>query len=91
MRGRRDPPFTMLGFVNLDECVPPNYPLGIIKRVADDVLGRMSGDFDQTYSKIDRASVPPERLLKSLPLLSLYSIRSEKAFYKELGYNLHCR
>ena len=48
----------------------------------------MSGDFDLMYSKIGRASVPPERLLKSLLLISLYSIRSERAFCQELDYNL---
>ena len=48
----------------------------------------MSGDFDRMYSKIGRASVPPERLLKSLLLISLYSKRSERAFCQELDYNL---
>ena len=62
----------MLAFVYLDERVPPDHPLRIIKRVADDVLERMSGDFDRMYSKIGRASVPPERLLKALLLISLY-------------------
>ena len=47
----------------------------------------MSGDFDSMYSRLGRASVPPERLLKSLLLISLYSIRSERAF-QELDYNL---
>ena len=46
MRGRRNPQSTMLAFVNPDERVPPDHPLRIIKRVADDVLDRMSGDFD---------------------------------------------
>ena len=40
------------------------------------------------YSRVDRASVPPERLLKALLLISLYSIRSERAFCRELEYNL---
>ena len=88
MRGRRNPQSTMLAFVNLDERVPSDHPLRIIKRVADEVLDRMSGDFDTMYSKIGRASVPPERLLKSLLLISLYSIRSERAFCEELDYNL---
>ena len=78
----------MLAFVNLDERVPPDHPLRIIKYVADDVLSRMSDDFDSTYSRIGRASIPPERLLKSLLLISLYSIRSERAFCQELDYNL---
>ena len=47
----------------------------------------MSGDFDRMYSKIGRAPVPLERLLKPL-LISLYSIRSEMAFCHELNYNL---
>ena len=88
MRGRRNPQSTMLAFVNLDERVPPDHPLRIIKKVADDVLERMSGDFDRMYSRTGRASVPPERLLKSLLLISLYSIRSERAFCEELDYNL---
>ncbi len=88
MRGRRNPQSTMLAFVNLDERVPADHPLRIIKRVADDVLSRMSDDFDTMYSRIGRASVPRERLLKSLLLISLYSIRSERAFCRELDYNL---
>ena len=87
MRGRRNPQATMLAFVNLDERVPPDHPLRIIKRVADDVLDRMSSDFDQMYSKIGQASVPPERLLKALLLISLYSIRSERASCQEPDYN----
>ena len=34
------------------------------------------------------ASVPPERLLKASLLISLYSVRSERAFCEELEYNL---
>ena len=88
MRGKRNPQSTMLAFVNLDERVPPDHPLRTIKQVADDVLSRMSDDFDRMYSRVGRASVPPERLLKSLLLISLYSIRSERAFCQELDYNL---
>ena len=40
------------------------------------------------YSKVGRASVPPERLLKASLLISLYSVRSERAFCEELEYNL---
>ena len=78
----------MLAFVNLDERVLPDHPLRTIKRVADDVLDRMSRDFDRMYSRIGWASVPPERLLKSLLLISLDSIRSERAFCEELDYDL---
>ena len=52
MRGRRDPQFTMLAFVNLNERVPVYHPLRTIRHVSDDVLDRTSDDFDTMYSKI---------------------------------------
>ena len=88
MRGKYSPQSTMLAFVNLDERVPPDHPFRVVKRVADDVLDCMSDDFDRMYSKVGRASVPPESLLKALLLISLYSIRSERASCQELDYNL---
>ena len=35
-----------------------------------------------------RPSIPPERLLKASLLISLYSVRSERAFCEELDYHL---
>ena len=58
MRGRRSPQSTMLAFVNLEERVPPDHPLRVIKYAADPVLDRMSGDSDRMYPKIGRASSP---------------------------------
>ena len=55
MRGRYSPQSTMLSFVNLNERVPPDHLLRVIKRVADDVLDRMSDDFDRMYSRVGRA------------------------------------
>ena len=78
----------MLAFVDLEERVPNDHPLRIIKTVADEALERLSGEFDGMYSKEGGASVPPERLLKASLLISLYSVRSERAFCEELEYNL---
>ena len=88
MRGRHDPQVTMLAFVDLEERVPTDHPLRTIKVVADEALERLSAEFDGMYSKVGRASVPPERLLKALLLICLYSVRSERAFCEELEYNL---
>ena len=88
MRGRHDPQATMLALVDLEERVPNDHPLRIIKTVADETLDRLSPEFDRMYSKVGRASVPPERLLKASLLISLYSVRSERAFCEELEYNL---
>ena len=88
MRGRHDPQATMLAFVDLKERVPQDHPIRTIKIIADDALERLSPEFDQMYSMVGRASVPPERLLKASLLISLYSVRSERAFCEELEYNL---
>ena len=88
MRGRHDPQATMLAFVDLEERVPQDHPIRTIKIIADEALERLSPEFDQMYAKVGRASVPPERLLKASLLISLYSVRSERAFCEELEYNL---
>ncbi len=88
MHGRHDPQATMLAFVDLEERVPNDHPLRTIKTVADEALERLSPEFDRMYSKVGRASVPPERLPKASLLISLYSVRSERAFCEELEYNL---
>ena len=88
MRESRDPQATMLAFVNLEERVPQDHPIRTIKIIADEALERLSPEFDRMYSKVGRASVPPERLLKTSLLICLYSVRSERAFCEELEYNL---
>jgi transposase len=40
------------------------------------------------YSHTGRPSIPPERVLKSLLLIALYSVRSERQFCEQLDYNL---
>ena len=67
MHGRRDPQATMLVFLDLEELVPNDHPLRTIKAVADEALERLSPEFDRMYSKVGRASVPPERLLTHIP------------------------
>ena len=84
MRGRHEDQEVMLAYVNLEERVPKDHPLRTIKAVADEALGRLSPEFDRMYSRVGRASVPPERLLKASLLISLYSVRSERAFCEEL-------
>ena len=77
MRGRHEEQEGMLAYVNLEERVPKDHPLRTIKTVADEALNRLSPEFDRMYSKVGRASVPPERLLKASLLISLYSVQRE--------------
>src|SRR3954454_18419948 len=88
MRGRRESQVTMLAFVDLDERVPPNHPLRVIKHFADAALAELSPVFDAMYAAGGRPSIPPERLLKASLLISLYSVRSERAFCEELDFHL---
>ncbi len=88
MRGRREPQVTMLAFVDLEERVPKDHPLRVIKALADGALAELSGAFDGMYAEVGRPSIPPERLLKASLLIALYSVRSERAFCEDLDYNL---
>src|SRR5438445_7400675 len=88
MRGRREPQATMLAFVDLDERVPTTHPLRVIKPFAERALAELSPIFDQMYAAGGRPSIPPERLLKASLLISLYSVRSERAFCEELDFHL---
>jgi transposase len=88
MRGRRSPQASMLAFVDLEERVPPHHPLRSMKRFADRALADLSPTFDAMYGDGGRPSIPPERLLKASLLISLYSVRSERAFCEQLDYDL---
>lgn len=41
MRGRRDPQATMLAFVHLEERVPPNHPLWVVKQFSESELNSL--------------------------------------------------
>src|SRR5258708_19065343 len=69
MRGRRDLQTTMLAVVDLEERVPPNHPLRVIKQFADRALVELSAVFDEMYGAGGRPSIPPERLLKASLLI----------------------
>lgn len=78
----------MLCLMSPESRVPDNHPLRGIQRIADDVLDEMSPLFDAMYAETGRPSVPPERLLKSMVLMALYTVRSERQFCEQLDYNL---
>ena len=47
IRGRQDPQVTMLAFIDLENRVPPDHPLRIIKALIDQALVTLSAEFDQ--------------------------------------------
>lgn len=88
MRGKSEPQPMMITYVNLEKRVPAEHPLRKIKGMADQELQRLSPLFNEMYSHTGRPSIPPERMLKALLLIALFSVRSERQFCEQLDYNL---
>src|SRR5438309_8299037 len=90
VRGHAKKQASMLAFIDPETLIPSDHPLRTIKRFADAALLELSALFDEMYAADGqgRASIPPERLLKASLLISLYSVRSERAFCEELTYHL---
>lgn len=91
MRGhvRRQP--NLFVKINLEELVPADHPLRAIKRMADEALAGMSRTFTAAYAPSDRGGrpgIPPERLLKALVLMSLYTVRSERALCERITFDM---
>ena len=74
--------------VKLYECVPAAHPLRAIKAKLDTVLQKLSPEFDELYEELGRPSMTPEQLLKARAITALYTVRSERLFCEQLGYNL---
>lgn len=78
----------MLMLSSPENVVPKSHPIRRLKALADEVLVDMSPTFDAMYAATGRHSIPPEQLLKASLLIALYSVRSERMFCEQLGYNL---
>jgi len=88
MRGDDRKQAAMFSYVTLDQRIPVDHPLREIRVLADRALGRMDAQLDSLYKQTGRPSIAPERLLRSLLLMVLYSIRSERQLMEQLNYNL---
>jgi transposase len=88
MRGLQDKQTSLWAFVSIEERIPIEHRLRRIKKLADQQLVKLSPVFNRMYSQVGRPSIAPERVLKSLLLMALYSVRSERQLCEQLGYNL---
>lgn len=88
MRGKRETQSSMLMLMSPEEMVPRDHPIRRIKKLADDALRELSPVFDEMYASVGRPSIPPETLLKSLLLIALNSVRSERQFCERLRYDM---
>jgi transposase len=88
MRGHKEDQEQLFSYVGLEEYVPSTHPLRRVREFADSMLEEMDDEFERLYSEVGRPSIPPERLLRSLVLQILYSIRSERMLVEQLQYSL---
>jgi transposase len=88
MRGRRDPQPALFYAIDVEDRIRPDHPLRPIKATVDRLLAGLSDRFDAAYSATGRPSVPPERLIKALLLMALYSVRSERQLCERIDTDL---
>jgi transposase len=88
MRGQSDDQLPLFHLFNVEDRIRPDHPLRDIKRRIDRILAGMSPQFAKAYSTTGRPSVPPERLLKALLLMTLYSVRSERQLCERIDTDL---
>ena len=65
-----------------------DHPLRSIRTMVDEVLSRLSPQFDRMYASEGRPSIAPEKLLRAQVLQMLYSIRSERLLMEEIDYSI---
>src|SRR3981189_108469 len=88
MRGSDIRTGDLFSYVDLEQRVPANHPLRLIRRIVNEVLAALHSEFGRLYATEGRPSIAPERLLRALLLQALYSIRSETQLMEQLDYNL---
>ena len=76
---------------HLDDFVPLDHPLRMIRVMVNKALANMDNLFGQMYAadiKGGRPSIAPEKLLRAMLIQVLYSVRSERQLMEQTQYNL---
>ena len=88
MRGRKSDQPQLFYTIDVESRIRPNHPLRALKLRIDAILENMDDVFSKAYGRMGRPSVPPERLLKAMLLMALYSIRSERQLCERIDTDL---
>jgi len=88
MRGTDEASGALFSYVDLEERVPTNHPLRLIRRIVNDALAGLDAEFDALYTKEGRPSIAPERLVRASLLQILFGVRSERQLMEQMDYNL---
>ena len=76
---------------HLDDFVPADQPLRVIRVMVNEALANMDELFAQMYGadiKGGRPSIAPGKLLRAMLIQVLYSVRSERQLMEQTQYNL---
>jgi transposase len=88
MRGDGIQQQAMFSYLSPEQRVPQGHPLRKLRPLVDQVLKKLLPGFARMYARVDRPSIPPEKLLRALLLQVLYTVRSERLLREQLDYNL---
>lgn len=78
-------------YKSIEDRIPQDHPIRALKKLVDEALANLSGDFDKIYSHTGRPSIPPEQLFRALLIQIFFSIRSERQLVEQLDYNMMFR
>jgi transposase len=88
LRGGDERSGSLFSYVDLEARVGKDHPLRTIRRIVNEALAGLSGDFSGLYARMGRPSIPPEELLRAMLLQAFYSIRSERQLMERLEFDL---
>jgi transposase len=88
MRGKDEQQLDVFSYVSPEQRVPQDHPLRRLRGMTDEALQQLQSRFDHLYAEVGRPSIAPEKLLRTLLLQVLYSVRSERMLMEQLDYNL---
>ena len=69
MRGPEPHQVVLFSYVSLESRIPLDHPLRALRPMVDTALLALSPTFDAIYQAGGRPSIPPEHLLRALPLV----------------------
>jgi len=91
MRGYDTQQAGLFSYLSPEERVPETHLLRPIRHYVGTALVALSPQLAKLYAHTGRSSIAPEKLLRTLLLQVLYSLRSERLLMEALQYNLLSR
>jgi transposase len=78
----------LMATITLETYVSEGHKLREIRKIVNRILKDSEPEFELMYSSIGRPSIAPEKLLRALLLMVLYTIPSERRLMEHIQYNL---